>query len=57
LPAFDPARLEALDFHFIFNPQSRGSIDVRRLTITLTVEPTLAAAPAAESVFEAVASR
>jgi hypothetical protein len=57
LPAFDPAQVEALDFHFIFNPQSRGSVEIRRLMITLTVEPASAAAPAPESVFEAVTAR
>lgn len=43
---------EAFDIHFVFNPATRGSIEVRRMTFTLDVEPELAMAPRLEGVFE-----
>lgn len=49
---FDPQATQALDLHLIFNPTSRGSVEVRRLSLAVTVEPAAAIVPAAADIFE-----
>jgi hypothetical protein len=39
LDTFDPAAIQVLDVHLLFNPSSRGSVEIRRLTASLSVEP------------------
>ncbi len=38
IPALDPSKVDALDFHFIFSPHARGTIEIQRLSIALGVE-------------------
>ncbi len=53
IPLLDPARVEALDFHFIFTPHARGTIEIQRLSIALSVETLQSeVAAAAPGVFE-----
>lgn len=48
----DPEQVQALDIHLLFNPGARGSLEIRRLTATLSVQPTEEEAVAPASVFE-----
>lgn len=48
---FDPAQVQALDFHLIFNPVGRGSFEIRRLAVSLLTSPPVEA-PTPVSVFE-----
>ena len=48
----DPEQVHALDIHLLFNPGARGSLEIRRLTATLSVQPTEEEAVAPASVFE-----
>lgn len=49
---FDPAQVQALDIHILFNPSARGSIEIRRLTATMSVQAMEEEAPVPISVFE-----
>ena len=48
----NPAATEALDLHLMFNPPGRGSIEIRRLTLTLDVHAEPARQQQLEGVFE-----
>jgi len=50
VPMIDPSIVEALDFHLIFTPQSRGCIELHRVTFTVAVVPAVDTASA--NVFE-----
>lgn len=39
VPMVDPSSIEALDFHLIFSPGSRGCIELHRATFTVSVVP------------------
>jgi len=47
----DPSQINALDFHLFFNPDGRGSFEIRRLMAGLVVTPANEA-PMTSSVFE-----
>lgn len=47
-----PEATESLDLHLMFNPPARGSIEIRRLTLTLDVQPEAAKRPQLDGVFE-----
>jgi hypothetical protein len=49
---FDPDLVGALDIHLMFNPDARGSIEVRRMALTLRVQPMPAVVAVPENVFE-----
>jgi hypothetical protein len=49
---FDPEQVQAMDIHLLCNPASRGSIEIRRLSATLVVQPRPAEAARAANVFE-----
>ncbi len=51
VPELDPATVEALDFHFIFSPHARGTIEIQRLSVALGIE-TQAHEAVAAGVFE-----
>lgn len=44
IPNFDPLRFNALDLHLLLKPQTRGSLEIRRLQMQLTVVPRIAKA-------------
>ena len=50
VPMIDPAIVEALDFHLIFTPQTRGCIELHRVTFSVAVAP--ATDTASANVFE-----
>lgn len=50
VPMIDPAIVEALDFHLIFSPQTRGCIEIHRVTFSVAVVPAVDTASA--NVFE-----
>lgn len=50
VPMIDPAIVEALDFHLIFTPQTRGCIELHRVTFSVAVMPAVDTASA--NVFE-----
>lgn len=56
LPVTDLSQVQGLDFHFIFSPQSRGTIEIHRALISLVLEEPAAAAAAsgAPNIFESV---
>lgn len=56
LPLSDLSQVQALDFHFIFSPQSRGTIEIHRALISLVLEEpaATAAASGAPNIFESV---
>jgi len=39
IPDFDPATTDAFDIHVIYTPHTRGSIELQRLVLTLSVQP------------------
>lgn len=39
IPDFDPLRFNALDLHLLLTPQPRGSFEIRRVQMQLTVVP------------------
>lgn len=47
-----PEATESLDLHLMFNPPARGSIEIRRLTLTLDIQPEAAKRPQLDGVFE-----
>lgn len=49
---FEPEQVQALDIHLLFNPSARGSIEIRRLTATMSVQAMEEEAPVPISVFE-----
>jgi hypothetical protein len=50
VPMIDPTIVEALDFHLIFSPQTRGCIELHRVTFSVAVMPAVDTASA--NVFE-----
>ena len=54
VPMLDPSMVDALDLHVIFTPQARGSIELQRLSLAVTVWPTVPAEQIA-NVFEGAA--
>ncbi len=50
VPMIDPTSVEALDFHLIFSPQTRGCIELHRVTFSVAVSP--ATDSATSNVFE-----
>ena len=50
VPMIDPSIVEALDFHLIFTPQTRGCIELHRVTFSVSVAPASETAPS--DVFE-----
>ena len=50
VPMIDPTIVEALDFHLIFTPQTRGCIELHRVTFSVSVTPV--AENASANVFE-----
>ena len=50
VPMIDPTIVEALDFHLIFTPQTRGCIEIHRVTFSVSVTPV--AENASANVFE-----
>ena len=50
VPMIDPSIVEALDFHLIFSPQTRGCIEIHRVTFSVAVVPAVDTASA--NVFE-----
>jgi hypothetical protein len=50
---FDPSLTQAFDFHLILQPPARASLELRRLRVSLTMEPPALVVPAQASVFEA----
>lgn len=48
----DPQSTESFDLHLMFNPPARGSIEIRRLTLTLDIQPEAAKRPQLDGVFE-----
>jgi len=50
VPMIDPTVVEALDFHLIFTPQTRGCIELHRVTFSVAVTP--AVESSAANVFE-----
>lgn len=51
---FDPAGIQALDLHLLLNPAPRGSVEIRRVSVTLSVTPQSDDADAAAGIFETV---
>lgn len=49
---FDPDSIGALDIHLMFNPDARGCIEVRRIALSLRVQPVAAVVSVPENVFE-----
>jgi hypothetical protein len=48
----NPESTETLDLHLLFNPPARGSIEIRRLALTLEIQPEPAKQQQIEGVFE-----
>lgn len=48
----NPEATETLDLHLMFNPPARGSIEIRRLTLTLDIQPEAAKRQQLDGVFE-----
>ena len=48
----DPAQTQTLDLHLVFNPVARGSIEIRRVTASLSIQPLKDDARMPASVFE-----
>jgi hypothetical protein len=50
---YDPAQIQALDIHLLCNPLTRGSIEIRRIGITVIVQPPNSETGPGDGVFEA----
>jgi hypothetical protein len=50
---YDPAQIQALDIHLLCNPLTRGSIEIRRIGITVIVQPPKSETGPGDGVFEA----
>lgn len=48
----DCPNIQALDVHLLFNPMSRGSVEIRRMTASLAVSPSAEVAVEPSSIFE-----
>jgi hypothetical protein len=55
LAQFEPARVEQFTLHVIFSPSTRGSAEIRRLNVSLSVLQEREAAAEPASVFESAA--
>lgn len=51
---FDPAGIQALDLHLLLNPAPRGSVEIRRVSVTLSVTPQADESDTAAGIFESV---
>ncbi|TDM05601.1 MAG: hypothetical protein C4K60_12665 [Ideonella sp. MAG2] len=52
LDYINPESTESLDLHLMFNPPARGSVEIRRLTLTLDIQPEPVKQQQLEGVFE-----
>jgi len=53
IDSYDPAQIRALDIHLLCNPLARGSIEIRRFSLSVVVQPPSVEIGLGNSIFEA----